>query len=129
MRAHAGRAQPGVTISLRGPPMRMPQWRHRLINGRLARRSPPKLPSMPAGKTRRKHNRVLEMDQALPPPPHHGRHGLLIPDGPRETPPHPLRECPRRWELGLRLCVTAPARTTEYLPLLYGRPCATHSLL
>ncbi|ESS63005.1 hypothetical protein TCDM_09271 [Trypanosoma cruzi Dm28c] len=23
---------------------------------------------------------------------------------------------------GLRLCVTAPARTTEYLPLLYGRP-------
>ncbi|RNC32658.1 hypothetical protein TcCL_Unassigned04711 [Trypanosoma cruzi] len=43
--------------SLRGPPMRMPQWRHRLPNRRLARRSPPKLPSMPAGKTRRKHKR------------------------------------------------------------------------
>ncbi|ESS62305.1 mucin TcMUCII [Trypanosoma cruzi Dm28c] len=62
------------------------------------------------------------MDQALPPPPHHGRHGLLIPDGPRETPPHPLRECPRRWESGMRLFVTAPPRTTEYMPLLYGRP-------
>ncbi|EAN83933.1 hypothetical protein Tc00.1047053508883.20 [Trypanosoma cruzi] len=43
--------------SLRGPPMRMPQWRHRLLNRRLARRSPPKLPSMPAGKTRRRHHR------------------------------------------------------------------------
>ncbi|KAF5219283.1 hypothetical protein ECC02_007707 [Trypanosoma cruzi] len=67
------------------------------------------------------------MDQALPPPPHHRRHGLLIPDGPRETPPHPLRECTRRWELGLRLFVTAPARTTARLRrntchLLYGRP-------
>ncbi|KAF5216728.1 hypothetical protein ECC02_010473 [Trypanosoma cruzi] len=41
--------------SLREPPMRMPQWRHRLLNRCLARRSPPKLPSMPAGKTRRKH--------------------------------------------------------------------------
>ncbi|ESS60730.1 hypothetical protein TCDM_11722 [Trypanosoma cruzi Dm28c] len=62
------------------------------------------------------------MDQALPPPPHHDCLGLLIPDGPRETPPHSLRECPRRWELGMRLFVTAPVRTTEYLPLLYGRP-------
>ncbi|KAF8297694.1 hypothetical protein TcYC6_0078480 [Trypanosoma cruzi] len=43
--------------SLRGPPMRMPQWRHRLLNRCLAPRSPPKLPSMPAGKTRRKHKR------------------------------------------------------------------------
>ncbi|KAF8303036.1 hypothetical protein TcBrA4_0049870 [Trypanosoma cruzi] len=43
--------------SLRGPPMRMPQWRHRLLNRCLARGSPPKLPSMPAGKTRRKHKR------------------------------------------------------------------------
>ncbi|ESS55968.1 hypothetical protein TCDM_12529 [Trypanosoma cruzi Dm28c] len=42
---------------LRGPPMRMPQWRHRLLNRCLARRSPPKLPSMPAGETRRKHKR------------------------------------------------------------------------
>ncbi|PWV20667.1 hypothetical protein C3747_5g745 [Trypanosoma cruzi] len=37
--------------------MWMPQWRRRLLNRCLARRSPPKLPSMPAGKTRRKHNR------------------------------------------------------------------------
>ncbi|KAF8291723.1 hypothetical protein TcBrA4_0099490 [Trypanosoma cruzi] len=43
--------------SLRGPPMRMPQWRHRLLNRCLARRSPPKLPSMPAGETRRRHKR------------------------------------------------------------------------
>ncbi|KAF5217235.1 mucin TcMUC [Trypanosoma cruzi] len=47
------------------------------------------------------------MEQALPPPPHHRRHGLLIPDGPRETPPHPLRECPRRWELDCD-CVGLP---------------------
>ncbi|EKG02248.1 mucin TcMUCII, putative [Trypanosoma cruzi] len=33
------------------------------------------------------------MGQDLPPPLHHGRHGLLISDGPRETPPHPLRGC------------------------------------
>ncbi|ESS63501.1 hypothetical protein TCDM_08649 [Trypanosoma cruzi Dm28c] len=42
--------------SLRGPPMRIPQWRHRLLNRCLARRSSPKLPIMPGGKTRRKHN-------------------------------------------------------------------------
>ncbi|ESS56267.1 hypothetical protein TCDM_12486 [Trypanosoma cruzi Dm28c] len=42
--------------SLRGPPMRMPQWRHRPPNRRLKCRSLPKMPSMPAGKTRRKHN-------------------------------------------------------------------------
>ncbi|RNC37918.1 hypothetical protein TcCL_NonESM12892 [Trypanosoma cruzi] len=41
--------------SLRGPHMWMPQWCQRLINRRLKRRSPPKLPIMPAGKTRRKH--------------------------------------------------------------------------
>ncbi|EAN81413.1 hypothetical protein Tc00.1047053507973.20 [Trypanosoma cruzi] len=29
--------------SLRGPPMRMPQWRHRLLSRRLARRLPPKI--------------------------------------------------------------------------------------
>ncbi|RNC55300.1 hypothetical protein TcCL_ESM07214 [Trypanosoma cruzi] len=43
--------------SWRGPHMRMPKWRHRLLSRRLARRSPPKLPSMPAGNTRRKHKR------------------------------------------------------------------------
>ncbi|RNC42759.1 hypothetical protein TcCL_NonESM07624 [Trypanosoma cruzi] len=43
--------------SLRGPPMRMPQWRHRLPDRRLARRSLSKMPSMPADKARRKHKR------------------------------------------------------------------------
>ncbi|EKF29380.1 mucin TcMUCII, putative [Trypanosoma cruzi marinkellei] len=62
--------------------------------------------------TEKTQTRALEMDQALPPPPPHRRHGLLTPDGPRETPPHPLRECRRRWELGRRLGGTAPARTT-----------------
>ncbi|EKF99899.1 mucin-associated surface protein (MASP), putative, partial [Trypanosoma cruzi] len=40
--------------------------------------------------TQEAQTRVLEMDQALPPPLHHRRHGLLIPGGPRETPPQPL---------------------------------------
>ncbi|RNC43321.1 mucin TcMUCII [Trypanosoma cruzi] len=115
--------------------MRMPQWRHRLLNRRLARRLPPKSPGMPAGKTPQEaQTRALEMDQALPPPPHNRRHGLLIPDGPRETPPHPLRECPRRWEYGLRLFGTAPARRTFLLRqndchFCADGPCATHSLL
>ncbi|RNC58871.1 mucin TcMUCII [Trypanosoma cruzi] len=66
------------------------------------------------------------MEQALPPPPHHRRHVLLIPDGTRETVPHPLRECPvvGNWDCD---CVGLPSPhdgsfATEYLPLLYGRP-------
>ncbi|RNC56912.1 trans-sialidase, partial [Trypanosoma cruzi] len=43
--------------SWRGPHMRVPQWCQRLLNRRLAHRSPQKVPSMPAGKTRRKHKR------------------------------------------------------------------------
>ncbi|RNC43209.1 hypothetical protein TcCL_NonESM07122 [Trypanosoma cruzi] len=38
--------------SLRGPPMRMPQWRHRFPKSCLARRSPPKLPSVSTSQTR-----------------------------------------------------------------------------
>ncbi|RNE96968.1 hypothetical protein TcG_12788 [Trypanosoma cruzi] len=40
--------------SLRGPPMRMPQWRHRLLGKRPGHRSPQKSPSMPVGKARKK---------------------------------------------------------------------------
>ncbi|RNC32250.1 trans-sialidase, partial [Trypanosoma cruzi] len=74
------------------------------------------------------------MDQALPPPPHHRRHGLQIPDGPRETLPHPLRECPRRWEYGLRLFGTASTCTTARLRWHACHFCAdgpfiTHSSL
>ncbi|EAN88201.1 hypothetical protein TcCL_Unassigned01613 [Trypanosoma cruzi] len=47
--------------SSRGPRMRMPQWRHRPPNRRLKCRSPPKLPSMPADQTCRKHNRGNSM--------------------------------------------------------------------
>ncbi|KAF8277748.1 hypothetical protein TcBrA4_0110430 [Trypanosoma cruzi] len=62
------------------PHMRMPQWRHRLLGKRLARWSPPKLPSMTVRQgTQEAQTRVLEMDQALPPPLCHRRHGLLIP--------------------------------------------------
>ncbi|KAF8284809.1 hypothetical protein TcBrA4_0042990 [Trypanosoma cruzi] len=43
--------------SLRGPPMRMPQWGHRTPNRRPNCRSLPKMPIMPGGKTRRKHER------------------------------------------------------------------------
>ncbi|RNC32904.1 hypothetical protein TcCL_Unassigned04448 [Trypanosoma cruzi] len=43
--------------SLRRPYMWVPQWCQRLLNRRLAHRSPQKVPSMPAGKARRKHNR------------------------------------------------------------------------
>ncbi|RNC38828.1 mucin TcMUCII [Trypanosoma cruzi] len=119
--------------SLRGPPMRMPQWRHRLLNRRIARRSPPKLPSMPAGKTRRKHNRGNSIWNRL------FRHrfitdatGCWSHGGPREGLPRPLRECPRRWELGLRLFVTAPARTTARMrwnTCLFSAdsPFATHT--
>ncbi|KAF5216329.1 hypothetical protein ECC02_010909 [Trypanosoma cruzi] len=61
------------------------------------------------------------MDYVLPTPPHHGLHGLLIPDGPRETLPHPLRECTVAGNLDCPSPHDGPF-ATEYLPLLYGRP-------
>ncbi|RNC42698.1 hypothetical protein TcCL_NonESM07662 [Trypanosoma cruzi] len=101
--------------SLRGPPMRMPQWRHRLPNRRLARRSLPKLPSMPAGETRRKHNR--------------GYSRWTRRDSASSTAGMPS-------SLGIWTATVCDCPSphdgpfaTEYLPLLYGRPCATHSLL
>ncbi|EKG07944.1 hypothetical protein TCSYLVIO_000920, partial [Trypanosoma cruzi] len=90
--------------SLRGLPMRMPQWRQRLPNKCLARRSPPKAL---AGKTRRKHNR--------------GYSRWTTKDFASST-----AEMPRRWELGMRLLGTVPARTTarfgRMLATLYRRP-------
>ncbi|RNC43662.1 hypothetical protein TcCL_NonESM06689 [Trypanosoma cruzi] len=43
--------------SLRIPQLQMPQWFHRFFSRHLVRWSPPKLPSTPAGKARRKHKR------------------------------------------------------------------------
>ncbi|EKF28906.1 hypothetical protein MOQ_007328 [Trypanosoma cruzi marinkellei] len=79
----------------RRPRTRTPQWRHRLPNTRLACRSPSTAPSVPADKTRGKHKRVCQRSARLFR--HHpitdvtcrGSHG-----GPRETPFHPLLECP-----------------------------------
>ncbi|KAF8278484.1 hypothetical protein TcBrA4_0113020 [Trypanosoma cruzi] len=104
--------------SLRGPPMRMPQWRHRLLNRCLAHRSPPKLPSVPAGNTTAgtrdgpgsSATASSRTPRAADSTAEHGRLRLI--------------HCGNVPSLGtgLRLCGTAPARTTEYLPLLYGRP-------
>ncbi|RNC33880.1 trans-sialidase, partial [Trypanosoma cruzi] len=72
--------------------MRMPQWCQRLLDRRLAHRSPQKVPSMPAGKTRRKHNR--------------GHSRWTTREFASST-----AEMPRRWELGMRLLgVPQPAR-------------------
>ncbi|RNC32464.1 trans-sialidase, partial [Trypanosoma cruzi] len=88
--------------------MWMPQRCQRLINRRLARRSPPKLPSMPAGKTRRKHNR--------------GHRGWTTKDSASSTAEMPpslvigngtVWECPSPHDGTFR---------TECLPLLYGQP-------
>ncbi|ESS55887.1 hypothetical protein TCDM_12619 [Trypanosoma cruzi Dm28c] len=101
--------------SLRGPPMRMPQWRHRLLNRCLARRSPPKLPSMPAGSTN-----AGTRDGT-------GSSATASSRTPRAADPRrttgdsasSTAGMPSSLRTGLRLFVTAPARTTEYLPLLY----------
>ncbi|EKF99460.1 hypothetical protein TCSYLVIO_009620, partial [Trypanosoma cruzi] len=79
--------------SRREPHMRMPRLFHRHPNRRLARRSPPKLPGMLAGKTRRKGKR--------------GHSRWTTGDSASST-----AGMPRHWEYGLRLFGTAPARTT-----------------
>ncbi|RNF14895.1 trans-sialidase [Trypanosoma cruzi] len=91
--------------SLRRPRMLMPQWCHRLLNRRLAHRSPQKVL---AGKTRRKHNR--------------GYSRWNTRDFASSTAEMPLPlgignasawECPSPHDGSFR---------TECLPLLYGRP-------
>ncbi|ESS55852.1 hypothetical protein TCDM_12651 [Trypanosoma cruzi Dm28c] len=67
--------------------------------------------------------RVLEMDQAFPPPPHHGRHGLLIPRRNTGNSAPSTAGMPSSLEIGTVTvwdCLSPFA--TEYSPLLYGRP-------
>ncbi|KAF5216137.1 mucin TcMUC [Trypanosoma cruzi] len=112
MRAHARRAQPGIPIVGEDPPC----GRHNDASVFLT------------GASRTGRHRKCQQAR------HAGSKNAGIRDGPRETSLHPLQKCPRRWQLGMRLFGSAPARTTA----LFGRnacrfctddPCATYSLL
>ncbi|EKF29745.1 hypothetical protein MOQ_006455 [Trypanosoma cruzi marinkellei] len=108
----------------RGPRRQTPQWRHRLPNRFFAHRSPPKAPSMPADKTRRKHKRVCQRSARL------FRHRLITDvaccgshDGPWETPFHPFLEYPVVWNCDCD-CLEPPQPAqrpfaTEDLPRYY----------
>ncbi|EKF37589.1 hypothetical protein MOQ_002216, partial [Trypanosoma cruzi marinkellei] len=109
MTAHARRAQPGVTMVGEGPTCGR-------RNGSTVFLTGAEEPSMPAGKTRRKSKRGHSRRTRL------FRHRIITDaagcgslDGPWETQFHPLWECPRRWELGLRLYGTASAHATARL--------------
>ncbi|RNC43941.1 mucin TcMUCII, partial [Trypanosoma cruzi] len=67
------------------------------------------------------------MDQALPPPPHHGRHGLLIPRRTTGDCASSTAGMPSSLGTGTTTVCDYPSPhdgpfATEYLPLLYGRP-------
>ncbi|EKG07947.1 hypothetical protein TCSYLVIO_000918 [Trypanosoma cruzi] len=63
------------------------------------------------------------MDQAFPPPPHRGRHGLLIPRRNTGNSAPSTAGMPSSLEIGTATVWDCPSPfATEYSPLLYGRP-------